>query len=146
MTMNENPKAWPLGVCVLHDGPPNRARTVNYGAYAWEIIKHAGVCHTRVDAGKLAAQLPNLRLLLTVGYAEFAPELKKQLAEWVHDGGAWVAVGGTCGMDELLGVAPAPRGISTFGGGGGASIGEGYLVAKTLDHPIFRGVSRPLHF
>src|SRR5687768_11859290 len=143
--MIENPKAWPLGVCVLPDGPPNRARTVNYSGYAWEILAHAGVCHTRVAANELHKQLPNIRLLLTVGHSDFSPELKKLLADWIHDGGAWVAVGGTCGMDDLLGVAQAPRGFSTFGGGA-TSLGEAYLVPKTADHPILRHVTRPLHF
>src|SRR3982751_669098 len=43
----------PLGVCVLPEQGPNRAHQINYSAYLYEILDHAGVCYAKVSHDEL---------------------------------------------------------------------------------------------
>src|SRR5437762_4976569 len=94
----------PLGVCVLTRPPENKAQPVNYADHIFEILAHAGLCYVRMEPDKLIDELPNLRLLVTVGEQEFDPALKQKLAEWVRAGNGWLSLGGVCGMSDVLGV------------------------------------------
>src|SRR4051812_40813263 len=133
----------PLGVCVLPEPGKNGARTVNYPNYLFEILDHAGVFHTKLAEKELEARLDELRVLVTVGDFAFPPALRKKLADWINAGGAWLSIGGSCGMDDVLG---ATRLTSTFKnwGGGVRSLGEGYLVPEKNDHPMLAHINRPL--
>src|SRR3954470_5946970 len=119
--------AVPLGVCVLKEAAKNAARSVSYPNYVHEILDHAGVFHETIADKELESRLGDLRVLVTVGDEDFSATLKVKLADWVNAGGAWLSIGGVCGMDQLLGVA---RLSSTFKnwGGGVRSLGEGYLA------------------
>ena len=137
---------WPLGVCVFPDAEPNRARTVSYGTYVHEILEHAGVCHTRVEPADVIARLPQVRILLTVGEHAFPVEARHTLQAWVEGGGAWISIGGTCGMSDVLGVSDARPAYSGWGAGV-ATLGEGYLVPREgTKHPAVAHVEKPLHF
>lgn len=136
----------PVGVCFPTDRAPNRARTVSYAPYIQEILDHAGVCYATVPAEQLAATLPRLRILVTVFDRDFNDELKKALREWVSAGGVWIAIAGTCGLADLLGVEPLPPEHASWGGGSN-NLGEGYLVpGADNNHPIIAHLDQPLHF
>jgi hypothetical protein len=135
----------PLGVCVLTEPGPNAARTISYPHYVYEILAHAGVFHTKLAPAELEAKLADLRVLVTVGEMNFAEPLKKKLTDWIHAGGAWLSIGGLCGLEELLGVTRVP---STYKNWGGSvrSLGEGYLAVDDAKHPMLAHINRPLHF
>lgn len=133
----------PLGVCVFAEPAPNRPRTTAYPGYIHEILAHAGVPYERLNLHDIPLKLPHIPLLLTVGDTTFDDATKATLQSWLADGGCWINLCGTCGMDATLGLQPAP---SYQGFGAGArTLGEGYLVAKSK-HPITTGVEKPLHF
>lgn len=135
----------PLGVCVLPEPDPNRARTVSYPQYIHEILAHAGICYTTVPFETLREQLPDLRLLMTVGDREFPEALKAGLRDWVRAGGGWVSVGGVCGLGDLLGAVVETPAYQSWGGGA-STLGEGYLGVVTAGHPVLAHLSIPLHF
>src|SRR5688500_6954726 len=95
----------PLGVCVFAEAGKNAARTVSYPGYVHEILAHAGVFYEKVAPAEFEAKLAGLRVLVTVGESALPEPVKKALTDWVNAGGAWLSVGGLCGLDELLGVA-----------------------------------------
>lgn len=137
-----------LGVCVLPAALPNRARHAAYADYIHEILGHAGVAYSTVSFEDLEASLASLRILVTAGESELAPELQTALQTWVKNGGAWLSIGGLCGMGELLGgdyVKPTYQG-SGFGVTPACALGEGYLEPAEPNHPLLSGVRLPLHF
>src|SRR5690348_12103856 len=98
------PGNFPLGVCVFAEADINRARTVSYPNYVFEILAHAGAFHAPITPHDLEAKLPSLRVLVTVGEAELNESQRRKLSDWVRAGGAWLSVSGLCGMESLLGV------------------------------------------
>ena len=137
---------WPVGVCFPTDRAPNRARTVAYAPYVQEILSHAGVCYATVTPAQLVATLPRLRILLTVFDRDFADDVKAALRDWVSNGGVWIAIAGTCGMGDTLGVETIPPDFSSWGGGSN-NLGEGYLIpGGEKKHPITAHLDHPLHF
>ncbi|HEV2295548.1 MAG TPA: hypothetical protein VGR35_16990 [Tepidisphaeraceae bacterium] len=136
---------WPVGVCFSTDRAPNRARTVAYAPYIQEILNHAGLCYATVPPERLTEVLPRLRMLVTVFDRDFGEPLKRALREWVHAGGVWIAIAGTCGLGDLLGVEALPPDHASWGGGSN-NLGEGYLVRASGNHSIAAHVDKPLHF
>jgi hypothetical protein len=134
-----------LGVCVLSEAAANRARTISYPNYVFEILAHAGVFHQALATDEIESRLDSLRVLVTVGEADFSGSLKQKLIDWVNAGGSWLSIGGMCGMEELLGVARMSSAYMGFGGGL-RSLGEGYLAAKQPNHPMLAHLNRPLHY
>jgi hypothetical protein len=134
----------PIGVCVLPEKGPNTARTVTYPNYIFEILNHAGIFHQRVESEQIEHSLQQLKLLVTIGEADFGASLQSKLAQWIEAGGAWLAIAGTCGLDDLLGVSRVKPAIGSWGGGP-RSLGEGYLVALDTAHPVLARIKRPLH-
>src|SRR5687768_5464727 len=118
-----------LGVCVLTEAGANRARTVSYPNYVFEILAQAGVFQTKVAPAELEARLADLRVLVTVGDGDFSESLRKKLSDWVSGGGAWLSVAGTCAMEQLLGVERLSSTYKNWGGGV-RSLGEGYLESE----------------
>ena len=137
----------PLGVCVFAEAGPNAARTVSYPRYVHEILAHAGVFHAKLSLAELDAKLPGLRVLVTVGESALPEAMKKKLTDWVNAGGAWLSVGGLCGMEDLLGASRVAVSYKNWGGGM-RSLGEGFLVADEQHgkHPMLAHLNRPLHF
>ena len=136
-----------LGVCVFAEAGKNAARTVSYPDYVDEILAHAGVFYENVAPAELEAKLQQLRVLITVGESALAEPMRKKLTEWVNAGGAWLSVGGLCGMEELIGVSRLAVTYKNWGGGV-RSLGEGYLAADEAHakHPMLAHLNRPLHF
>lgn len=141
MTSNEATPA--LGVCVW-DIARYAQYAVAYPQYVFEILDHAGLCYERVAPADLAARLPQIRLLLTVGESDPPPALHEQLTEWVRAGGAWISVGGVCGLGDLLGVQVQPAAYKLYGHA--PNLGEGYLQKNAGAHPVLDHVTLPLHF
>lgn len=138
--------AMPIGVCVLPEPLPNRARTTNYPAYVHEILGHAGVCYASVPFEELDARLDELKVLVTVGEVEFPAELRGQITNWVKAGGVWLSLSGVCGMAELFGVEMIPPAFKGWGAGAMSTLGEGYLQVEQAGHPVIHHLSAPLHF
>src|SRR5579872_6039676 len=135
----------PLGVCVLPSPGRNAARTVCYPHYVHEILTHAGVCYAPLTLEELPERLSDLRLLLTVGESTLPAGLGERLQSWVEEGGAWIAVGGVCGLPELFGVEIESPAYSSWGGGL-STLGEGYLQAETADSPLLAHLQMALHY
>lgn len=135
----------PLAVCVLPTPRPNAARTVSYPYYIHEILDHAGLCYEQVEVVDLAAALPQLTVLITVGEAPLPVEFVAPLQTWVAAGGQWIAIGGVCDQADLFGVTVEPPAYRGFGGGGSNTLGEGYLQPTTA-HRSLEHLTLPLHF
>ena len=135
-------------VCVLPEPPKNAPRTTQYGAYIHEILGHAGLCYETLAMDELLGALRDgagLRLLLTVGEAAFAPDVTGRLEAWVAEGGAWLSIGGICGMEALLGASAVAPSFVLWGGSLRA-LGEGYMDAGGSGDPVLAGIPRPLHY
>ncbi|MEN6372360.1 MAG: hypothetical protein ABFD64_10145 [Armatimonadota bacterium] len=135
----------PLAVCVLDEPDPNMSRTVSYPGYMLEILDHSGVCYTQVKKEELADRLDRIGVLMTVGEGKLSDELKSSLESWVKAGGAWLAMGGVCGMENLLGVE-AEQPAYSYWGGSLSTLGEGYLKPESAEHPILSHLEIPLHY
>src|SRR2546421_5170188 len=107
----------PFAVCVFPERGLNQARSVTYASYIEEILAHAGVFHTTLTLEQLESSLDDHRILLTVGDAELSDAQKSKLTNWVNQGGAWIALAGTCAMDELLGAIRQQPDMWSWGGG-----------------------------
>ena len=141
--MTQPPPTAPLGVCVWA-APRYTHYLAAYGHYVHEILGHAGLCYEQIAPEALAQRLPGLRILLTVGKTEPPPALKEQLAAWVEAGGAWISVGGVCGLARLFGVEVEPPAYKLYGFA--SNLGEGYLDTGGASHPLLDHITLPLHF
>lgn len=125
-------------------------RTTAYSSYIHEILGHYGLCYETVAWDDLPERLSRLRLLVTVGEHRFPDSLKTALTEWVtQGGGAWLSIGGLCGMGELLGADYEPAAYIGWGGTGALrTLGEGYLEPEQSSggHPALGVLPLPLHF
>jgi hypothetical protein len=135
----------PLGFCLLPEKPRHIGRSVIYPHYMHEILSHAGLFYETISLENLEEKLPSLQILITVGETEFSGNFKTALTSWVDGGGAWISIGGVCGMSDLLGVEVLP--VSYQGWSlGVSSVGEGYLQKIHKTHPVLKHVTLPLHF
>lgn len=135
----------PVGVCVLPQPNKNGSRSTAYPDYIFEIMEAAGVYHTAEKFEDLETRLPQLGVLVTIGETAFSETLANALKSWVENGGAWISIAGTCGLDDVLGVSVLPAGYSSFGGGMG-TLGEGYLKPVNTTHPVLNHLEIPLHY
>lgn len=135
----------PLAVCILPDPSANAARTVSYSGYLHEILSHAGLCYTRATPEELPDKLPGLGLLLTLGEGTLPEATKSSLQDWVENGGAWLSVGGLCGLKALFGVEPEPPSYTGWSVGIG-NLGEGYAQPLDSAHPAVAHLTAPLHY
>lgn len=117
----------PLLLCAQTPAPLHRARTCEYPGVVGELLGHLGVGHATADAAELPALLPETGVLLTVGEVDLGEEGREALRNWVAGGGVWLAVSGTCGLADLLGVDLEAASYTGWGGGSGC-LGEGYLA------------------
>lgn len=135
----------PVTVCVIAPPAANAARGVVYPHYVHEILQHAGLYHETIAPDDLADALPGIRLLVTVGDGDLPEDGRAALSAWVRNGGAWLAMGGVCGLPDVFGVTLEAPSYSTFGGGR-CALGEGYLSLDHPLHPLSAGIPGPLHF
>lgn len=137
----------PIVVCIPAAPARNVPRTVSYPSYIHEILSHAGLCYRSVSEEDLVAELPDIRLLITVGEADWPEATQSALEAWAQAGGSWLSIGGVCGLPGLFGVEKRqPRYQGAAWGGQSATLGEGYLEPFSHDHPVIQNIPVPLHF
>lgn len=147
MTTESGALLYSIGVCVPEAPPRNVPRTTSYSNYIHEILGHAGLCYRAISSEALTYELSRLKVLVTVGNGELSEDTQAALQAWVQNGGAWLAVGGTCGMHTLFGLQTRqPQYTGVGWGGQSATLGEGYLDIENTAHPVLKDVPLPLHF
>ncbi|MGI8907143.1 MAG: hypothetical protein ACR2IE_11710 [Candidatus Sumerlaeaceae bacterium] len=134
----------PMHVCVFPPPPPNGSRTCSYSHYIHEILAAAGIFYSTVTLDDLATTLNQTSILLTVGEMKLPGDVASALEKWVESGGCWISVAGVCGLESLLGARVAPPSYGSWGGGG-VTLGEGYLKASSA-HRTTEHVRLPLHY
>jgi hypothetical protein len=139
----------PLGVCVLPERSENAPRCGAQPGYIHEILAHAGLCYQTIAYTDLVELLPALRVLVTVGETTLEEEMRSLLQDWIHRGGAWLSLGGVCGLTELWCLEYARPGYrAKWGASGACTLGEGYLAFDEREprHPVLERLRIPLHF
>lgn len=121
-----HPGTQPLGV-YLHDGGHHPR-----SAYVLEILEHAGIPYTRVDAASLPEALETLKVLILPHHEVTTPEMGR-LYGFVTAGGALIGLGGTSGLDDLFGVRTQ------------TGTHEAFLEVTHIDHPLVRDLHSSLH-
>ncbi|MDE2816575.1 MAG: hypothetical protein OXM03_02660 [Chloroflexota bacterium] len=121
-----HPGAQPLGI-YLHDGGYHPR-----SAYVLEILAHAGIPFTRVDAATLPEALDTLKVLIVPHHEVTTPEMGR-LYGFVTGGGALIGLGGTSGLDDLFGVRTQ------------TGTHEAFLQVTQIDHPLVRDLHSSLH-
>lgn len=139
------PAHLPLAVCVLPTSPGGRNRWNEHPAYIHEILAHAGLAYEAVAFDQLGDRLERVGLLVTVGETA-APEFCEALADWIRRGGAWLGLGGLCGLSDELGLEPVPPAFSMTPPDIPGTLGEGYLSPLDPEHPVLAHLRIPLHF
>jgi hypothetical protein len=135
----------PIGVCVFPDVPANYPRGNGYAHYIHEVLAHAGLGYSTLEATELEDALSQIRLLVTVGEGVLSDSTKEQLCAWCQKGGAWLSIAGTSGLGDLFGVQNTPQ-VHDFVAYTMMTLGEGYLAPEVLDHPALGHLEIPLHF
>jgi hypothetical protein len=134
----------PLLLCAQPATPLHRPRTCEYPGAVAELLGHLGVAHATAEAADVPALLPETGVLLTVGEVDLGEEGREALRGWVADGGAWLAVSGTCGLADLLGVDLEAASYAGWSGGIGC-LGEGYLEPDPASD-LCGDAPLPLHY
>ena len=96
-----HPGTQPLGV-YLHEGS-----CATRSAYILEILAHAGVPFTRVDAATLPDALQSLKIIILPHHGVTTPEMGR-LYGFVAAGGALIGLGGTSGLTTSSACAHKP--------------------------------------
>lgn len=103
--------------------------------YLAEVLAHAGLPWRALRTAELDGDGPPERVLVLPAAAALPAAARDRLVGFVRQGGALVALGGTAGLDDLLGVADAdPPG----------TLDEGYLALDSR-HPLTAGLTSSLH-
>lgn len=137
----------PIGVCVLSQIRPNQPNCAYHSNYITEILEHAGLPFSQIEANNLSALPGDLKILVTVGEAVLDEAAASALREFVQDGGSWLSLGSVCGLDDVHGVqAVASPGyndrefVYTL-----STLGEGYLQPAEK-HPVLSHLNINLHY
>lgn len=134
--------AVPVGLCILPQPAANCPRTCSYPTVIEDVLTHYGIPFSSLQPHSAGEALADLAVLVTVG--EAAPGLLPDLAAWIEAGGTWIAVAGTGGNPDLLGVEPEPPAYGSWGGGLGM-LGERWL-RPTVPSPLTEHLRIPLHY
>lgn len=137
---------FPVGVCSLPEPGPHVGRTCEYPDYVHEILQHAGLGYSRVEAAQLATSLPSLRILVTVGSPDLPPEVRTALDAWITQGGTWISVGSVGGVPDWFGVSLEHTPNMLWYGDIPVTLGEGYLVPSADSGVLAPRAPFPLHF
>lgn len=105
------------------------ANTSGHDLYYDEIFAQAGLTWSRVPVG----QLDYRSIIVVTKHAPLDDQDRNHVAGCVLSGATLIAIGGTCGLDDLLGARET------------GLVDEGYLVDLAADHAVTRGVHSPLH-
>ncbi len=126
-------------VCAFPTPPPNVPRNAVHTDYIHEITGYAGLETTPVEPARLADALPTGRILMTVGDGP----VPDSVADWMANGGVWIAVGGTCGREDLFGVRKLAPDFVLWGAPS-RNLGEGWIQAQA-NNPLSPAFPIPLH-
>jgi hypothetical protein len=124
-----------LPLCVITD---SRGQTVGdvssfSGLYIREILAHAGIPFDEIEMPVDNGKLKDRSLVILPWHLSLEGKEKAALAAFVNDGGALVGLGGTSGLDTLVGVED--RG----------AMEDGYLQIVEDGHPLVKGFASSLH-
>lgn len=112
----------------LSDGSQSRA-----GHFVREILSHAGLPYDELYRPVLKQDLPSNGVILLPWSMQLTKTEASALRQSVEAGGAIVALGGTSGLDSLLGAEQQWE------------LPETYLTALHNGHPVTRGLGSSLH-
>ena len=105
--------------------------------YIKEILSHAGIPFEVVERADLVSGLDRCRLMILPWDMALEDEEREAIERFVRTGGAVIAMGGTSGLDDLLGCKSE--------GPAGNRFREGYLEMVDKTHPITREIGCALH-
>ena len=120
-----HPGVQPVGV-YLQDG-----HCAPRSAYVLEVLAHAGIPFTRVDAATLPEALATLHVLILPHHDVTTPEMGR-LYGFVTAGNVLIGLGGTSGLDDLFGVR-----VQT-------GVHDAYLRVTQPDHRLVTGLHSSL--
>jgi len=101
--------------------------------YISEILSHAGIPFDLLLPDALEAGLTAYTLIIIAQDLRLTKEQGAGVIEFVKNGGTLIGIAGTCDMDALYGC-------QTQG-----NLGEGFLQAPGLPHPVTGGLGREIH-
>lgn len=128
-----------IGVLLDLDGFSVKPETEHgcVSVYIKEILSHAGIPFEVVEREHLLSCLNNYRLMILPWDVALENEEREAIERFVRNGGVLVAMGGTSGLDNLLGCNSE--------GPTGNRFQEGYLNVIDATHPITGEIVSPLH-
>jgi len=101
--------------------------------YAEEVLAHAGLFASPIARDELAGVTNEYGIILLAGNLQLNETEREALGNFVTEGGALIAVGGTSGLEQLFGVELQ------------MGLGEGYIQIRRKKHPITMGLESSLH-
>jgi hypothetical protein len=124
-------------VCVFVDEAQGRAtRDAGedfFAPYITEVLSHAGVPHVVLIRAELSGGISRCPVLVLAHETTTSEAELAALDRYVRDGGMLVALGGTSGLGELLGVEAVQP------------MAEGYIDVLEGDEPLLPPAPLPLH-
>src|SRR5690349_12560606 len=100
--------------------------------YITEILAHAGLPFTVLNAEELAQSIDRYRLLVLAGEPELNEEQGQRIAGWVRAGNGLLTTGGLCSsggraaLEEICGTTTGER------------VAEAWIQIDVADHPVTR--------
>jgi len=101
--------------------------------YAKEVLAHAGLFASQIVREELASVADEYGIILLAGNLQLNEKEHEVLVNFVTEGGALIAVGGTSGLEQLFGVETQ------------MGLGEGYIQIRRKKHPITMSLESSLH-
>ncbi|MDD5597158.1 MAG: hypothetical protein PHV82_04395 [Victivallaceae bacterium] len=136
----------PVGVCLLKSPESNCPYSVLYPEYVTEILRHAGICFEMIENRSLFPRLDEIGVLITVGEQIFTDTEQKILSAWLKKRGAWISIGGICGMNNFWNASAAKSIYPKYADIFIRTLSEGWLVPKIKNHPLLAHITMPLHY
>lgn len=107
--------------------------------YITEILAHAGLPFTVLNAEELVQSIDRYRLLVLAGEPELNEEQGQRIAGWVRAGNGLLTTGGLCSsggraaLEEICGTTTGER------------VAEAWIQIDVADHPVTRNLLSSLH-
>jgi hypothetical protein len=99
-----------------------------------ELVQYCGFMVDWLTPSELPARLASLDVLVTIGEGSLSDEATQAIEAFVAQGGAWIALGGLCGLPEMFGVRPL-----THDDGTPMRLGEGYALGTAANPVLLKG-------
>jgi hypothetical protein len=101
--------------------------------YVEEVLSHAGLLASPIVREELTGVADEYWIILLAGELRLNDKEREALVNFVTEGGALIAVGGTSGLEQLFGVELK------------MGLGEGYIQMRRKKYPITMGLESSLH-